>query len=124
MKRDKEAEQKVIDKAGVALSEPVVEAVAPTPEPTPVQQILASQEIHKVQDIPAQYGQTHRFNCLHKLQPNEPFFVLRAQDLLAPHLVEQWAMNAEKQGCDPAKVQEARRCALHMMAWKGRKYPD
>lgn len=77
-----------------------------------------------LKEQPKQYGQTHKFNCLHKLEPGEPFFVLRGKDLLASHLVEQWAAHAEKHGIDPAKVQEARQCALDMMAFPGRKYPD
>jgi hypothetical protein len=76
------------------------------------------------QDTPSRYGQAHRFNCLHKLEPNEPFFVLRAQDLTAHYYVEQWANAAEKRGVDPAKVAEARLTALEMQGFASRKYPD
>lgn len=103
------------------VKEKVTDAVEIVPDPPLVPPMP---QVHEVKDTPSQYGQAHRFNCLHKLAPNEPFFVLRAQDLLAPHQVEQWAMNAEKSGCDPAKVLEARRTALDMMSWRGRKYPD
>lgn len=59
------------------------------------------------------------------LAPNEPFFVLRASDLLADYLVERWAMNAESHGCDPKTVQAARTKAGEMRAWAGeRRYPQ
>lgn len=55
--------------------------------------------------------------------PNEPFFILRASDLLADYLVEQWAKNAESHGCDPRKVKAARDKANEFRAWPGRRYP-
>lgn len=47
------------------------------------------------------------FDCLEKLQPNEPFFLLRGQDRSAPKCVRDWAARAQAAGVDPAKVQEA-----------------
>lgn len=64
-------------------------------------------------------------NAVIGLQPDEPFFILRASDLLADWLVERWAMNAETQGCHPDKVRAAREKAGEMRAWAGeRKYPQ
>jgi hypothetical protein len=58
------------------------------------------------------------------LLPGEPFFTLRASDLLAPYLVERWAAAAEAHGCDPKKVRAARETALEMSGWGGvRGYP-
>lgn len=62
--------------------------------------------------------------CLDKLKPGEPFFVLRAQDLLAPILVDQWAAMAKAGGTPQAKVDEARATADAMAGWPERKHPD
>lgn len=59
------------------------------------------------------------------LHPNEPFFVLRAQDLLAPTLIEDWCRRARAQGCDPKKIESALKVAREMTGWGGsKKYPD
>jgi hypothetical protein len=65
-----------------------------------------------------------RFDCLARLAPDEPYFVLRAQDRLAPEQVEAWAIEAQLNGCTPAKVAEARRIAGEMRRWPRRKMPD
>ena len=57
------------------------------------------------------------------LAPNEPFFVLRASDLLADYLVEVWARNAETQGCNAKTVQAARMKAAEMKKFSPRRYP-
>lgn len=63
--------------------------------------------------------------CIAKAASNEPVFVLRAQDKLAPALVRQWASKAEVFGqCPPEKIAEARALADAMEAWPARKYPD
>jgi hypothetical protein len=62
--------------------------------------------------------------CLAKAADDEPIFVLRAQDMLAPDLVRLWADYAARHGCDPAKVAEAYECATAMEHWRMRKYPD
>jgi hypothetical protein len=65
---------------------------------------------------------------LGKAFENEPVFVLRSQDKLAPALVGMWAELAALHGCPVAKVDEARRLAAQMRHWQkssGRaKYPD
>jgi hypothetical protein len=65
-----------------------------------------------------------KYNCLEKVAPLEPFFVLRAQDVLASGLVELWAKMAEEGGTDRMKVAEARNTAIMMRQWHNRKHPD
>jgi hypothetical protein len=55
---------------------------------------------------------------------DEPLFVLRAQDILAPRVIRDWARMAEIKGCPLQKVQEANKIADAMEAWPNRKYPD
>ncbi|CAN0468631.1 unnamed protein product [Phaeothamnion confervicola] len=62
--------------------------------------------------------------CFAKAADNEPLFVLRGQDKLAPALVREWARLAAENGCPPDKVQEARNLADAMDRWLPRKYPD
>jgi hypothetical protein len=66
--------------------------------------------------------------CLAKVADDEPIFVLRAQDRLAPGLIRRWADLAETYGCPAGKVKEARELALQMEEWaqvQGRgKFPD
>lgn len=64
------------------------------------------------------------YDCLNKLQVGEPYFVLRAQDLLAPELIEAWAIEAELNGCPRGKVADARAIAAAMRKWRRRKMPD
>jgi hypothetical protein len=62
---------------------------------------------------------------LQKVAPDEPIFVLRARDLLAPDTIRYWAMLAKASGVNTAKWQEAQVCAKQMEEWSGkRKYPD
>lgn len=62
--------------------------------------------------------------CLGKAADDEPIFILRAQDMLAADLVDQWAIRAKSWGCPEAKVQEAKELANRMRRWTPRKYPD
>ena len=62
--------------------------------------------------------------CIAKAAAEEPVFVLRAQDKLAPALVEAWARLASEHGAPIEKVQEALKCAYLMMKWHTRKFPD
>ncbi|MGH8639135.1 MAG: hypothetical protein ACREUZ_18525 [Burkholderiales bacterium] len=66
----------------------------------------------------------HNSVSLDKARDDEPIFVLRAQDLLAPATVRHWAEDAEKAGCVAARVREARDLADAMERWPGRKMPD
>ena len=63
--------------------------------------------------------------CLAKVAEDEPIFILRAQDRLAPNLVRDWADEAEAAGhCPPEKIAEARALAAEMERWAFRKFPD
>jgi hypothetical protein len=66
----------------------------------------------------------HTDSCLQKAADDEPIFVLRAQDMLAPGLVRQWANQAKFKGCPPEKVLEAYELADRMERWPTRKLPD
>ena len=61
---------------------------------------------------------------LAKVGDDEPIFVLRAQDMLAPEMVRAWAYAAEASGCPPEKVNEALAIATRMEQWPKRKMPD
>jgi hypothetical protein len=65
--------------------------------------------------------------CYDKADPDEPLFVLRAQDRLAPVLVRLWADLAAQHGCPEPKVMGARVAAMKMEDWatkRGAKFPD
>lgn len=68
------------------------------------------------------------YDCLAKVDPNEPIFVLRAKDRLAPVLVRLWAQLALLCGCKLKKCSEAVDCARDMDDWArrhgGSKFPD
>lgn len=64
---------------------------------------------------------------LAKAAPTEPIFILRAQDRLAPSIVEAWADLAASLGSPHEKVREARELAESMKRWQrrhGAKTPD
>lgn len=62
--------------------------------------------------------------CLGKAHPDEPIFVLRAQDALAADMVDKWAIHAAAAGCGNDKVLEAKALAEQMRNWHIRKNPD
>lgn len=62
--------------------------------------------------------------CLGKAADDEPVFILRGQDKLAPALVRWWAAEARKRGLSDEKVKDALTLAAAMEAWPTRKYPD
>ena len=65
-----------------------------------------------------------KFDCYAKLAPNEPYFVLRAQDRTASYVVEAWVKAAAANGCPPAKLDSARRVATAMRKYQPMKSPD
>ena len=77
-------------------------------------------------------GTKHNDRCLDKAADDEPIFVLRAQDKLAPALVRQWALqmagHATMRGANAAdvasKYAEAMALADRMEALSNRKMPD
>lgn len=62
--------------------------------------------------------------CLGKAAPDEPVFILRAQDIHAADLVEKWAIWARTGGCTDGKVDHAFEIARQMRDWPNRKQPD
>lgn len=62
--------------------------------------------------------------CWAKAADDEPVFVFRAQDKLAPGFVRQWAAQAHALGMSQAKVGAALKTADLMEAWPTRKLPD
>lgn len=63
-------------------------------------------------------------SCLDKVHANEPIFVLRGQDRLAPDLIREWARLAEHHSLPQEKLNEALACADAMETWPNRKFPD
>ncbi len=67
-------------------------------------------------------------SCYDKAAPDEPIFVLRAKDVLAPSVVRDWAYKALLAGTPLAKVKEALECSMAMGDWAfkngGAKAPD
>lgn len=60
------------------------------------------------------------YACYDKLDPDEPFFVLRAKDPLAPAVVEAWATAAALTATSVDlrdKSREARAVAVRMRLW-------
>lgn len=49
---------------------------------------------------------------------DEPVFLLRAQDFVAPEVVEIWADKAEKAGTKPEMILMARQWAKRMRDWQ------
>lgn len=66
-------------------------------------------------------------SCLNKAADDEPVFVLRAQDRLAPRVIRYWASRATVAGVPAGKVNEAYALAAQMEAWQAThtaKVPD
>jgi hypothetical protein len=62
--------------------------------------------------------------CYEKAAPDEPVFVLRAQDVLAPSVIRFWADMAGVRGVARAKIEEAYALANQMEQYRFRKVPD
>lgn len=65
--------------------------------------------------------------CYDKAGPDEPLFVLRAQDIMAPELVRKWARGAVLIGVGEDKILEAFKVAEDMEKWQTankKKVPD
>ena len=54
---------------------------------------------------------------LQAMDPNEPVFVLRSQDVIASGLVREWCVRATVLRAPRPKVTEAYECAEAMDAW-------
>jgi len=55
---------------------------------------------------------------------DEPIFVLRAQDILAPEIVREWAHRARVSKVNAQKVVDAQNIADAMEEWQVKKIPD
>lgn len=68
------------------------------------------------------------YDCLSSIADDEPYFVLRAKDKLAPIMVELWTQLAMEHGLPSAKAAEAIQCAKQMREWAQRlnegQWPD
>lgn len=62
-------------------------------------------------------------SCLNKAAYDEPVFVLRAKDPLAPQTVLLWAEMAAGGLHEPAKINEAIALANQMEAWRKQNFP-
>jgi hypothetical protein len=62
-------------------------------------------------------NQPGKFDCCANAAPDEPMFVLLGRDPMASFLVEIWAEARAEAGETPAKIQEARECAIKMREW-------
>lgn len=58
------------------------------------------------------------YDCLAKLKPDEPYFVLRAQDVLAPKSVRDWGARLCVHSPGNQKAGEAFELAGRMDAWQ------
>jgi hypothetical protein len=63
-------------------------------------------------------------DLIRKVPDEEPLFILRGQDLLAPEIVRAWADAAERAGVRSGKIAGARNLAKEMERWPRRKLPD
>jgi hypothetical protein len=61
---------------------------------------------------------------LGKAPPDEPIFILRAQDSLAADMVEKWIIHARAAGCSKKKILDAMNIVEEMRRWPTRKNPD
>jgi len=65
--------------------------------------------------------------CFSRVADDEPVFVLRGKDRLAPRVIRYWADRASNLGIDGRKIDEALKLAHDMEEWQeknGCKYPD
>ena len=63
-------------------------------------------------------------SCYDKAHPDEPIFVLRAQDPMAAAIVRVWAVFAKEAGVRQEKIEDALNVATAMDAWPTKKEPD
>lgn len=62
-------------------------------------------------------------SCLNKAAPNEPIFVLRAKDPLAPQTLRLWAAMSGL-AHEQFKIEEALHLADQMEAWRSKEFPE
>src|SRR5574342_649324 len=59
-----------------------------------------------------------------RINPNEPCFLLRGQDVLAPATVNYWAWQLTQNSGPRYLIEGSRQTAAAMEAWRPRKLPD
>jgi hypothetical protein len=64
------------------------------------------------------------FDCIHKLQPGEPYFVLRGQDATASGVVRRWIEIAQRNKVNPEKIASALAVAEAMERYPHSRKPD
>lgn len=72
-------------------------------------------------------GTPNNGNSRRDAEPEEPVFVLRAHDRLAPTVARIWIAIAILVGCPANKCRDAERLVVEMERWAqrhGSKYPD
>ena len=58
-------------------------------------------------------------SCFNKAGENEPIFVIRGNDILGAHIVEEWAnLAASLKVHEPEKISEAMQLAQSMRDWR------
>jgi len=62
-----------------------------------------------------------QFDCMEKIAPDEPFFVLRAKDPIGVHVVRYWVEHAHAAGHEAENIMEASICADDMDTWRAMK---
>lgn len=64
-------------------------------------------------------------SCLTRADPEEPIFVLRANDPIAPAVIEHWAMlSASLKAHESRKIEAAFRDAQDFREWRARSMRD
>jgi hypothetical protein len=58
------------------------------------------------------------------IHPDEPVFLIRAQDVLSGHIVRMWATYAAENGVDSRMVKSAMNQSRLMDKWSAKKIPD
>lgn len=62
-----------------------------------------------------------KYDCFSKLAADEPYFVLRAKDPVAPRVIEEWVQQRTALGQDSnPKLKEALDVGVEMMTWRAR----
>jgi hypothetical protein len=66
-------------------------------------------------------------SCLNRSADDEPVFLIVARDVIAPGIVEEWALRAQQRGSPKEKTEGAFEIARVMRIWQtnhGTKIPD
>lgn len=64
------------------------------------------------------------YDCYAKAGPDEPIFTFRANDPMAPDMIDEWVLRATARGVPLPKRQEAATIAEDMRAWKRQQARD